>query len=48
VLDAPLSAEMQNSIKQDLKQSLEDFNLAHTTFEFEQSAEFCRDGHIPR
>ncbi len=47
VLDTPLSAEMQNSIKQDLKQSLEDFNLAHTTFEFEQSAEFCRDGHIP-
>ncbi len=45
VLDVPLSAEIQESTKQDLKQCLESFNLAHTTFEFEQSAESCRDGY---
>ncbi|VAX07504.1 Cobalt-zinc-cadmium resistance protein CzcD [hydrothermal vent metagenome] len=45
VLDVPINAEIQEYLKQDLKQSLNSFNLAHTTFEFEQSAESCRDGH---
>jgi len=46
VLDVTLSAEIQKRVKDDLKQSLHAFNLEHTTFEFEQSAEFCRDGHV--
>lgn len=46
VLDVPLNAEVQDAVKQELKQCLRSFNLAHTTFEFEQSAEFCRDGHV--
>lgn len=46
VLDIPLSTETQESVKQELTQRLRSFNLAHTTFEFEQSTEHCRDGHM--
>jgi len=43
VLDKPVDMNLQASIKQNITLELSEFNLAHTTIEFEQPCEPCRD-----
>ncbi|OZG71626.1 cation transporter [Hahella sp. CCB-MM4] len=42
-LDKPISTEVQTAIKGDIADTLSGYALAHTTFEFEQISENCRD-----
>ncbi len=42
-LDKPISTEVQTAIKGDIADALTKYALAHTTFEFEQISENCRD-----
>ena len=44
VLNQCLDNEVQQSIKADLAEGLKSYELAHTTIEFEQPEEPCRDG----
>jgi len=44
VIDAPLSFEMQNKVKTLVRKALNEYEFAHTTIEFEQPEEVCRDG----
>ena len=42
-LDKPISEVVQSSVKLDIASALKGYDLAHTTFEFEQKEENCRD-----
>ncbi len=42
-LDKPISEAVQLAVKADIAQTLKAYDLAHTTFEFEQIEEHCRD-----
>jgi len=46
VLNVAINGEVQAIIKQQLNLQLNQYNLAHTTIEFEQLAESCRDSSI--
>ena len=43
VLDKPLEMNLQTKIKSAIAEQLAEFDLAHTTIEFEQPSEACRD-----
>ncbi|WP_250655876.1 cation diffusion facilitator family transporter [Alkalimarinus coralli] len=46
VLKQRLDNELQQQVKSDLAEGLKSYQLAHTTIEFEQPDERCRDHHI--
>jgi len=43
VLDIPLNTDIQHKIKYQLESTLSQYNFSHTTIEFEQPEEICRD-----
>lgn len=46
VLDVALSVDIQSEIKHQLNLQLSPYNLSHTTIEFEQLEETCRDATV--
>lgn len=48
VLTQPLDNGLQAAVKSDVAEGLEKYQLAHTTIEFEQPEECCRDSHLKR
>ena len=43
VLEINVNSEIQNQIKEEISKRLNPYNFAHTTIEFEQKLEICRD-----
>jgi len=43
VLDTPLNMDLQSKVKLLLENKLEKYHFTHTTIEFEQPKEICRD-----
>jgi len=43
VLDSPISGELQNKVKNQVEASLDQYDISHSTIEFEQPEEICRD-----
>ena len=46
VLEINVNSDIQNQIKEEISKRLKPYNFAHTTIEFEQKLEICRDNKI--